>query len=51
MTFLVYGARAAMRAAETPTGPAPMTARSNVLSEISSGETAAVSDDEVAVRL
>lgn len=50
ITFLLCGARAARRAAETPTGPAPMTARSNGLSETSSRGVAAwsgeIDDDE-----
>ena len=50
ITFLLWGDRAASKAAETPTGPAPSTARSYVLSDTSSGDTAAscnlVYDDE-----
>jgi len=43
MTLRLCGARAARRAALTPTGPAPITARSYDLSEIDPGETAACS--------
>ena len=41
ITFLLCGDRAARSAAETPTGPAPMMARSNFLSETESDDTAA----------
>ena len=41
ITFLLCGERAARSAAETPTGPAPMMARSNFVSETESDDTAA----------
>ncbi len=48
-TFFWKGVRAARSAAETPTGPAPITAKSNVLPDISCADVMGVAEAEMAV--